>query len=56
MGSGYIILLILRLKRLNFASNMALDSNTPIFGTLILKFQQARVALPPIVFETAQIV
>ena len=48
MGLGHIILLILRLKRLNFASNMAVDSNTPIFGTLIFKFQQVRVARPQI--------
>ncbi len=47
-GLGHIILLILQLKRLNFASNMAVGSNTPIFGTLIYKFQQVRVARPPI--------
>ena len=46
MGSGHIILLILRLKRLNFASNMAVDSNTPIFGRLIFKFQQTHVPYP----------
>jgi len=45
-GSGHIILLILQLKRLNFASNMAVGSNTPIFGTLIHKFQQTHVPYP----------
>ena len=44
--SGHIILLILQLKRLNFASNIAVGSNTPIFGTLIYKLQQAGVAYP----------
>ena len=45
-GLCHIILLILQLKRSNVASNTS--PKTPIFGTLIYKFQQVRVARPPI--------